>query len=204
MYQNVKDINIYYFSLKIYFRLPQSVYETAKVSKILLAINSGKAHLFKGKTLDEIEVAESDDITVDTDSDKDEITSEPVTPNISNKLNAIIPQNDNSPPPAPDVSGFSSTSKVNFFFLVNYGIVSMLILGENVNTSRAKPTKIERIRWTEEQKQIIKNHFKNHIKKKQAPRKNEVEKLIENHVNLFKDKNWVKIKAYVYNCYKDH
>lgn len=47
-------------------RLPQDVFQTAKVSKILMAINNGKGAQYKGKSLDEIEF--SDDVGSD-DSD---------------------------------------------------------------------------------------------------------------------------------------
>lgn len=36
-----------------YFELPQDVFQTAKVSKILMAIKSGKGAQYKGKSLDE-------------------------------------------------------------------------------------------------------------------------------------------------------
>ncbi|XP_023309830.1 uncharacterized protein LOC111691367 [Anoplophora glabripennis] len=46
-----------------YYRLPQDLFQTAKVSKILIAINKGKGAKYKGKSLDEINLSdiESDD-----------------------------------------------------------------------------------------------------------------------------------------------
>lgn len=38
------------------YRLPNDVYQTAKISKLLLLNETGQAPLFKGKTLDEIDV----------------------------------------------------------------------------------------------------------------------------------------------------
>lgn len=76
-----------------------------------------------------------------------------------------------------------------------------LFVGNHADT-RNKRQKIARIRWTKEQRQVITSHFKIHIKNKQAPRKHEVEELIKKHKTFFKDRNWVKIKAVVYNCYK--
>lgn len=52
------------------FRFPQEVYRTAKVSKILLAINSGKSQDFEGKTLEEIEVSDNDECDSDSESFK--------------------------------------------------------------------------------------------------------------------------------------
>ncbi|KAK4882271.1 hypothetical protein RN001_005590 [Aquatica leii] len=64
-----------------YYRLPQDVYQTAKVSKLLLAINMGKGALYKGKTLDEIEFSDN----LDSDSEPDSNS----TKKISHNENAI-------------------------------------------------------------------------------------------------------------------
>ncbi|KAJ8910669.1 hypothetical protein NQ315_011187 [Exocentrus adspersus] len=60
-------------------RLPQDVYETAKVSKLLLAINNGKGALYKGKTLDEIEF--SDNVQSDDSDEESQPTSSNITAN---------------------------------------------------------------------------------------------------------------------------
>lgn len=69
------------------------------------------------------------------------------------------------------------------------------------NTQGGK-SKVQRIRWTNQQKAVMNTYFKEHIRYKKPPKKNEVEALIQENKVLFKEKNWVKIKAYVYNCYK--
>lgn len=66
----------------------------------------------------------------------------------------------------------------------------------------SKP-KIQRIRFTECEKQNMNNYFRNHIQNKIAPKKDEVKKFMKKYKNMFMNKNWVKIKAYVYNCYRD-
>lgn len=58
--------------------------------------------------------------------------------------------------------------------------------------------------WTEEQKEVINNFFKNHIKTKKAPKKHEVIELLGKHGDYFKNKTWIAIKSYVYNCYKNN
>lgn len=62
--------------------------------------------------------------------------------------------------------------------------------------------KIKRVRWTEDQKRVMTMFFKDHVKTKTPPKKHEVEVLIGQHKKLFKGKNWVIIKAFVYNCYR--
>lgn len=44
-----------YFNLIFLFRLPQDIYQTAKVAKILLLLEKGKGKEFKGKNLNDIE-----------------------------------------------------------------------------------------------------------------------------------------------------
>ncbi|XP_050314971.1 uncharacterized protein LOC126749344 [Anthonomus grandis grandis] len=53
-----------------YYRLSQDVYETAKISKMLLTINSGKTQKYQGKTLEDIEI--SDAIETDSDTETEE------------------------------------------------------------------------------------------------------------------------------------
>lgn len=43
-------------TLIIIFRLPQDIYQTAKVAKVLLLMEKGKGNQFRGKKLNEIEI----------------------------------------------------------------------------------------------------------------------------------------------------
>ncbi|CAH1153968.1 unnamed protein product [Phaedon cochleariae] len=52
------------------YRLPNDVYQMAKVSKLLLLNEKGQAHKFKGKTLDDIEI--DLDIVEEENSDEDD------------------------------------------------------------------------------------------------------------------------------------
>ncbi|KAJ8927998.1 hypothetical protein NQ314_019464 [Rhamnusium bicolor] len=69
------------------------------------------------------------------------------------------------------------------------------------NNTNEGAEEIRRIRW-KEQKKLITDHFKAHIKKKMAPRKHEVEVFINQHKHIFKEKNLIKVKAFVYSSYK--
>lgn len=54
------------------YRLPDDVYQTAKITKLLLMMEKGEGQQFKGKTLDEIKVnLEDDQISSDHFSDED-------------------------------------------------------------------------------------------------------------------------------------
>lgn len=54
-------------------RFPQDVYQTTKVSKILMAINRGDSFQFQGKSLNEIEVLENEVVDSENDSNNEYI-----------------------------------------------------------------------------------------------------------------------------------
>ncbi len=60
----------------------------------------------------------------------------------------------------------------------------------------------KRPRWTEHQKQTVREYFRSQIENCVAPRKSECVRFKNVHRELFKDKSWVKIKVFVYNEYK--
>ncbi|XP_024084023.1 uncharacterized protein LOC106662998 isoform X2 [Cimex lectularius] len=68
-------------------------------------------------------------------------------------------------------------------------------------TAAGKMKKRVLVPWTTEQKQLVKQFFKSHIKTKTAPKKRECEKLISLHPTIFSNKNWLKMKVYVQNEY---
>ncbi|KAH0998598.1 hypothetical protein HUJ04_005429 [Dendroctonus ponderosae] len=67
-----------------YYRLPQDVYQTAKVSKLLMAINNGNAGKFKGKSLDEITLSDDEACLDDT-----EVQAPSIYDNNGNHVNEI-------------------------------------------------------------------------------------------------------------------
>lgn len=76
-----------------------------------------------------------------------------------------------------------------------------MVLDDNNDGTHSKK-KIVRTKWTEQQKSIMKKYFEAHIENKKPPKKEEAEKLIKMHKGVFENKNWVKIKAYIFNCYR--
>lgn len=83
-----------------------------------------------------------------------------------------------------------------------YLILLVLHTEWNTFSGKCEQKKIGRIAWTQKQKEVMTDFFKAHIKNKHAPKKKEVEELRTKYVKLFENKNWIKIKAFVYNCYK--
>ncbi|XP_072387629.1 uncharacterized protein [Diabrotica undecimpunctata] len=58
------------------YRLPDDIYQTVKISKLLLLMEKGKAGQFKGKSLEEIEINLEEDIMEDDDGHNNEVFGE--------------------------------------------------------------------------------------------------------------------------------
>jgi hypothetical protein len=60
-----------------------------------------------------------------------------------------------------------------------------------------------RVRWSENEKKIVTEYFKNHIRKKITPKKHECDQLLAKHGDVFLHKDWVRIKTFVYNVFRE-
>nr|CAI5866698.1 unnamed protein product [Callosobruchus analis] len=176
--------------INVILSLRHDIYQTAKVSKLLLAINSGKGHLYKGKSLDEIDL--SDNVGMDSDSDSNDYRQK----------------------------GRNGEDKGTLMKMsLDDGDLDFIPISEKVSTNIVAPGKVKdtaderkgrkvknkpnRVPWTEEEKHVIRTSFKNHIKRKKAPKKHEVEEVKRQNPVLFQNRSWVVIKAFVYNCYRN-
>ncbi|KAJ8969282.1 hypothetical protein NQ314_001820 [Rhamnusium bicolor] len=160
------------------YRLPDDVYQTAKVSKILMLMENGKAADFKGKSLDEIEIDLEEDLlnsnlyeTDVADKDLSEYEDDNFEDDNETRSNSLIANRSNK----------NLDNKI----FVKY------------EPKRKVRTLIP---WTAEQKQIVTEFFTEHIKISKPPKRNECEELIEKHPELA-NKNWMKIKVFVQNVY---
>lgn len=61
---------------------------------------------------------------------------------------------------------------------------------------------IGRTAWTAEQAELVKNYFKNNITSKKAPRKEECIELIKKYPDVFYNKDWTRVKTFIYNIYR--
>lgn len=156
------------------YRMSDNLYQTAKVSKLLLLMMKGGAEQFKGKQLDDINF-DLDPILDDqnifemvnsstVDSSIDENTENTLH---DNKSAQLLDQNK-------QISGKKLPTKTKIF--------------------------THRQTWSSKHKKIIAKYFKEHIKTKTSPKKHEIEEFIEKYPEL-KDVKWTTIKAIVYNIY---
>lgn len=157
------------------YRLPDDVYQTAKLSKLLLLMEKGIAGEYKGMTLDNINIDlednllenENSDADIDDAEDEEEIVKE------------VIKETNNS-----NQRVESETCKSTCQIKVKSGKKRTLVP------------------WTDEQKEIVTNYFATSIKKKQAPKRVECEDLKSLYPQVLENKDWLKIKVFIQNVYK--
>lgn len=58
--------------------------------------------------------------------------------------------------------------------------------------------------WNKEQKSLIKDYFKNHLKNKKTPKKQECLEFQKKYMSLFHEKTWIQIKVFVYNTFRSN
>lgn len=163
------------------YRLPDDVYQTAKIAKILILMENGKAANFKGKSLDEIEVNMDENLFETTenvnnqseDEDDDEEQVDDIETTYQNDLN-----------------------KVKF-------VESMEKEKQNVQVNKKIAKKRTLIPWSNEQKKIVTMHFKTNIKEKRPPKRVECEELKQKYP-ILDNKSWEKIKVFIQNIYKKY
>lgn len=184
----------------IFPRLTEDVYQTAKVAKVLLLLNEGKGNEFKGKSLSEIEVIGD---TCDLEEYK-EISNQTVE--FSEEENDKIGEIAMSSKP------YLSENESDNENIVQNGLG---VLKKNktremdqkeYSISLKNPTKKnrnQRKRWTAEEKEIVLKYFEKNIKMKVAPKKHECLLLVKQNPSLFLPSDWVRIKTFVYNSYRD-
>ncbi|KAF5275326.1 hypothetical protein FQR65_LT16723 [Abscondita terminalis] len=155
------------------YRLPDDVYQTTKISKLLTLMEKGQAAEYKGKTLDEIELNLEEEDNLEEEGEEERREEEEIE-EIEEKERE-------------ECKTRESESEV---------------LSERTeeipnNSSKPKNKKRVLIPWTDEQKRLTKLHFQNHIKKKIPPKKNECEDLRRAYPDQFRNKSWPVIKVFI-------
>nr|CAI5822599.1 unnamed protein product [Callosobruchus analis] len=57
------------------------------------------------------------------------------------------------------------------------------------------------IPWTPEEKKLAKQYFKGHIRCSKPPKRHECQQLIDENPDIFKNRDWLKIKVFIQNQY---
>ncbi|KAJ8959479.1 hypothetical protein NQ318_022176 [Aromia moschata] len=202
---------------KEFYRLPQDIYQTAKVAKVLILLEKGKGNEFKGKTLEEINL--ENDIYSSSDSDDDEQLPLP-----ENKLKRILSEDetvttrtlnkkivmDSQYEPATSKSSDRNPDRKeletdNTDMTLTYRQIELdTVIAQNDKKSKApiKSNISGRSRWSVEEKKLVLKFFHEHVKKKITPKKHECEQLISSNKNILLNKDWIKVKTFVYNSFR--
>lgn len=71
------------------------------------------------------------------------------------------------------------------------------IQGQDQKRQKQKSNR-QLVPWTHEQKTVVKNFFKNHIKARKPPKKKECEELKRIHERLLNNKSWLKNQKFLF------
>nr|CAI5822601.1 unnamed protein product [Callosobruchus analis] len=149
------------------YRLPDDVYQTAKLSKLLLLMERGQAGDYKGKSLEEIEL----------DMEKDLLEE----------------------PNGAEESDVENGSDIESEIL--FGGADVNVPNNTYTSPGSKKKKRILIPWTPEEKKLAKQYFKGHIRCSKPPKRHECQQLIDENPDIFKNRDWLKIKVFIQNQY---
>lgn len=178
--------------MSCFSRMPEDIYQTAKVAKILMLLNEGKGEEFKGKSLAEIEISE-DLLELEKD-EEDEIEK---YEEINEKKETKEMKPENCFVQITSECGHECEQRE-----MKEDADNMLPKTGKTKTQIKGVKKRNRHTWTIDEKKLVLAHFKKHIRSKKAPRKNECLAFISKHPNIFKNDDWVRIKTLIYNTYR--
>ncbi|CAG9822955.1 unnamed protein product [Phaedon cochleariae] len=153
------------------YRLPDDVYQTAKIAKLLMLMERGDAGKYKGKSLEDIDINMDEEIGLQEDM----------------SANNCLDGSDDEV----DLSHEIADSEV---------FHDEPLLPKPSTPSKYKPKRVL-VPWTTQQKKIVLDFFKNHIKHNRPPKRNECEELLTKYPDLLSNKSWTKIKVFVQNVY---
>ncbi|KAG5865299.1 hypothetical protein JTB14_013795 [Gonioctena quinquepunctata] len=162
------------------FRLPKNIYQAAKLSKQLFQERTGFT-AFQEKTPCESSTNDAENV-----SEKSSCTAE------ENSID----------------SEFSIRSpKSTPILLEKYKDAGIVKCAPVPKIAKASKTGLEksahgRVRWSEEEKVLVREYFSNHIREKIPPRKQECTEFLKSHKEHFFNKDWIRVKTFVYNSYR--
>ncbi|CAH0563123.1 unnamed protein product [Brassicogethes aeneus] len=175
-----------------FYRLPQDVYQTAKIAKLLLMMDKGEGAEFQGKTLEEIDIQlenlekkrplneDSDEKSYSEECELHIVTIKHLDAilnpfkKFNKEQNVEIPGDENK-----EVGGGSKSKKKK--------------IQEKEKKEKQRGT------WNSKQKSVMMEYFKKNIKNKITPKNNECDAFQNKYRDMFQDKTWLQIKVFIYN-----
>uniref|UniRef100_A0A6P7GWY7 Uncharacterized protein LOC114347491 n=1 Tax=Diabrotica virgifera virgifera TaxID=50390 RepID=A0A6P7GWY7_DIAVI len=182
-----------------FYRLPQDIYQTAKVAKVLMILERGKGKELKGKSLDEInfdeinldEIVEEENLNSDFEENDEELAVNDTCNEDNDGLesdNVIVHKKEDRE--SKNENTIKSTTKNEATNVTS------------IKTKKEKKSNAGRERWSKAEKSLVCDYFKDHIQKKIAPKTGECAECIPKYKDFPKNKDWLKIKTLVYNTFR--
>ncbi|XP_028417721.1 uncharacterized protein LOC114542174 isoform X2 [Dendronephthya gigantea] len=164
-----------------YYRLHESTIEIAKISKLLLAVDSGKACSLKGKSLEEITLEDisEPELSEDEKGDCEETNSD--------EVHAEKPQT------SATLHHRGSAAKT--------GGQSYKAHGSKVSSGSAAKSKGKQVHltWSKEEKKCVLDHLGHLIRQGKVPNKKESCDCILKGKDVLKDRDWKSVKYWIKN-----
>nr|CAI5869151.1 unnamed protein product [Callosobruchus analis] len=209
-----------------FYKLPQDVYQIAKISKILQIMEKGSAAEFKNKTLEEIDIDMNETETIEEDDNgysHSTVTlgNKSVTENLDESQHASLleektKEQDGGNFEKPNNEGFQVQpcleqveENIELYEEAqpihrnkqskkgfHYNITTILLVFTLIYIISFTGS---RKRWSAIQKKLMTRHFANHIISKKAARKAECEAFINGYKADFEGVGWVRVKTFVFN-----
>lgn len=201
---------MYFF---VFSRLPQDVYQTAKVAKVLLLLEKGKGKYFRGKALNEIELDKDIYYSSEEEIEPEKTESGELLKEIENiEETAVVALHDRNNQRMDDKKLFAG--KLLPKDSVQIGIYREESVEEhNQDRRNTESKKLQkenhknndsrgRIPWSKKEKIIVLRYFEKHVKLKITPKKHECQQFIQQHGDKLQNKDWVRVKTLVYNTFR--
>ncbi|KAJ8021969.1 Hematopoietic prostaglandin D synthase [Holothuria leucospilota] len=159
-----------------FYRLPESTVQIAKVSKLLLSLEKGGTSKLAGKTLEEINLEEDDDV-----SDGDGTLSDESEDESSIDLHQAKKLAEEKQTSSNEKSSGDETEKED-------------------QASLKRRVKVRRKPWTEEEVAVVKAAFQKEILLHRLPGKADIEKVLKRN-SCLKGRSWRNVKDFIRNRY---
>ncbi|KAK4874171.1 hypothetical protein RN001_013531 [Aquatica leii] len=170
-----------------FYKLPQDIYLTAKISKLLQMMEKGNAADFKNKSLDEIDININAELS-EVETDEEDVQKESsVDCEVHSKQDKETDVTVNT---VKNISGLSEDCQA----------IKKKKTIKDIST-KVKSTKGLRKRWNESEKKLVKKAFAKNINNRVFPKKELIIKFINQHSELFGEDDYVRIRTLVVNEY---
>ncbi|KAK4885629.1 hypothetical protein RN001_001900 [Aquatica leii] len=192
-----------------FYRLPQDIYQTAKVAKVLFLLEKGKGKEFRGKSLHEINLEKDIYYSSDSCDNADSCETQSFSEKDLNEdiaVESTVANNkEDSVNKKTEWLEKELTMETDEKELMKKELNEEIVEKNEIERSKKSLSKklSGRIRWTAEEKKIVLEYFSLHLKNKKTPKKHKCDQFFLKHGNSLTNKDWVRVKTFVYNAFRD-